>query len=370
MKTVVSAICVVALLPCVSSAVDLNQWKASRDEVKMLRSELARQGAYAFVTNRTTTPPIAPYIHSQCWVDWLPKTNVEQIAYEQEKRDFGLDFFFEIESLACPGLSLEDIDALEKHADRMLTIAEWLKTAGGYGNHVLKTWSEGIALSALGGMAVNPHCDTNRVLKLVERLDGLQGNIARRVAILNEEAPHHYETPQCSTYDEAARGLERQFQPHKLDAWEYYGQKDGRRNFTFDKAKDDPPEYAFYVPEGPAGSGDSIRSEWQLKHHEEVCIYGEENEMADQIVQILRYRTLIGDIPVPTEQEIADLNLAFDYRSRLHDIWQKHTNGKEIYFLGADAILKIYGHTFVDLRTLSLKNKVNKRNSGNRPQTR
>ena len=77
--------------------------------------------------------------------------------------------------------------------------------------------------------------------------------------------------------------------------------------------------------------------------------------MADQIVQILRYRTLVGDLPVPTEKEIADLNLAFDYRSRLHDIWKKHTNGKEIYFLGADAILKIYGDTFVDLRTLSLK---------------
>lgn len=355
MKNFLIAVIAVVLMPCVSNAVNVDDWKTLREEMKVLRSELARQGAYAFVTNRTTTPPIAPHIHSQCWVDWLPKTNVEQIAYEQEKRDFGLDFFVEIESLALPGLSLGNIDDLEKHADRMLTIAEWLKTADGYGNHVLKTWSEGIALSALGGMAVNPRCDTNRVLKLIARLDCLQKNIARRVAILNEESPHRYKMPQCSTYNEAAKDLERQCHSHKLNTWKYYGQKDKRRNFTFDKVKDDPPEYAFYVPERPAEGSDSIRSEWQIKNHEVVCIYGQECDMADQIVQILRYRTLIGDIPVPTKKEVADLNLAFDYRSRLHDIWQKRTKGKELYFLGADAILKIYGHTFVDLRTRSLQ---------------
>ena len=355
MKSFFMVAITVVLASCVSNAFAVDDWKTLRGEVKELRSELARQGAYAFVTNRTTTPPIAPHIHSQCWVDWLPKTNVEQIAYEQEKRDLGLDFFVEIERLALAGLSLEEIDALENHADKLLTIAEWLKTADGYGNHVLKTWSEGVALSAMGGMAVNPRCDTNRVLRLVARLDCPQKNISRRVSILNEESPHRYRMPQCATYDEAAKDLEGQCHPHKLNTWKYYGQKDGRRNFTFDKVKDDPPEYAFYVPERPAGSGDSIRSEWQIKNHEVVCIYGQECDMADQVVQILRYRTVIGDIPVPTEKEIADLNFAFDYRSRLHDIWQKHTKGKEPYFLGADAILKIYGHTFVDSRTRSLQ---------------
>ncbi len=355
MKCFIIAAFVVVLAPCVSNASDVDDWKTLREEMHVLRAELARQGAYAFVTNRTTTPPVAPHIHSQCWVDWLPKTNIEQIAYEQEKRDLGLDFFVDIEGLALPGIPLENPDGLEQHADKMLTIAEWLKTADGYGNHVLKTWCENIALSAMGGMAVNPGCDTNRVLRLVARLDCLQKNVARRVAILNEESPHRYKVPQCSTYDEAAKDLERQCHSHKLNAWKYYGQKDGRRNFTFDKVKDDPAEYAFYVPERSSGSSDSIRTEWQIKNHEVVCIYGQECNMVDQIIQILRYRTLIGDVPVPTENEIADLNLAFDYRTRLHDVWQKHTKGKELYFLGADAILKIYGHTFVDFRTRSLQ---------------
>ena len=60
---------------------------------------------------------------------------------------------------------------------------------------------------------------------------------------------------------------------------------------------------------------------------------------------------------------IAHINLAFNYRSRLHDVWRKHTKGNEFHFLGADAIVKIYGRTFVDwfTRELQLKREADKR---------
>jgi hypothetical protein len=345
----------VAIMSFATYAASESDWITLCEQMKNLRVELARQGAYAFVTNRATTPSIAPYIHSQCWVDWLPEANVGQIAYEREKRGFGSDFFVEIERLALPDITLDDIDALERHAVKMLRIAEWLKTSDGYGNHILKSWCEGVAMSAMGGMAVNSGCDTNRVVELLARIDCLQTNIARRVSILNEEAPHRYKMPKCSTYDEAARDLERQCHPHKLKTWKYYGKKDGRRYFTFDHVKEDPPEYAFYVPDRKDGQWESIRTWWDMRDHEAVCVYGLENEMAEQIRQILRYRTLVGDIPKPTEEEINDLHLAFDYSSRLDDVWQKLTKGKEFYFLGASAVLKIYRHTFVDWLTRSLQ---------------
>jgi len=364
MKQILLTIILFVTMPLSSVAECAADWIDLRERVKTLRAELSRQGAYAFVTNHATTPPMAPYIHSQCWVDWLPKTNVEQIAYEQEKRDFGLDFFVVLEELALPEIPFEDVDALGRHADRMLTIAEWLKTAKGYGNHVLKTWCEGIAMSATGGMAVNSHCDNNRVLKLLARLDGIHENVVRRVAILNEEAPHHYETPKCKTLNEAAKDLEKQWYPHQVDTWNYFGKKDARRNFRFDKVKDDPPEYAFYVPDRPPKGCDRVMEHWQInKNHEVVCIYGLECGMEREIREILRFRSQIGSFPRPTEDEISDLNLGFRYCSRLDDIWRKHTKGKEFHFLGADAIVKIYGHTFVDCftRALQLQREAEKR---------
>ena len=56
------------------------KWERMRLGVVLLRTELARQDVYTFVTNRATTPRIAPYIHSQCWVDWLPKEDVKRRA--------------------------------------------------------------------------------------------------------------------------------------------------------------------------------------------------------------------------------------------------------------------------------------------------
>ena len=93
--------CVIVLSSIVGyseETVSENDWTSLKERMKALRSELARQGAYAFVTNRETTPAVAPYVHSQCWVDWLPRENVERIAYEQEKREFGLDFVLELEN--------------------------------------------------------------------------------------------------------------------------------------------------------------------------------------------------------------------------------------------------------------------------------
>ena len=58
-----------------------------------------------------------------------------------------------------------------------------------------------------------------------------------------------------------------------------------------------------------------------------------------------------------------NLEVSHNYRSRLHDVWRKHTKGNEFHFLGADAIVKIYGRTFVDwfTRELQLKRDADKR---------
>ena len=358
MKQII-AVLVVAVAGLVVWA-DTNQdYIALREQVKQLRTELARQGAYAFVTNHATTPRIAPHIRSQFWVDWLPKTNIEQIAYEQEKRDFGLDFVGQIAKLALVEIPLEDVETLETNARRMLEIAEWLKTARGYGNQVLKKWSENTALSSLGGMAVNVQCDTNRVLKLMSRIDGIREDVNRQVEILNEESPHRYRVPHCTTIYDASEKLERQWIPRQSAGIRYFRgkRKDGELIFNYPQVKDEGPrEYAFYLPDGYRGSRHTVDEFWHLKQHSVVCVYGLSTKMTEEILQIMHGRSVIGNLPMPSEAEIKDSNLGFfGYCSHLDDAMREATKGREPRFRGSSAVLRIYGHEFVDFFTRSLQ---------------
>jgi hypothetical protein len=359
MKKLMLLTCIIPVIAIAAFADDVPDYIALRKQVKQLRVELARQGAYAFVTNRETTPPVAPHIHSQFWVDWLPKTNVEQIAYEQEKRDFGLDFVGQIAKLALVEIPLEDVEAHETSARRMLAIAEWLKTSGGYGNQFLKKWSENTVLSFLGGMAVNAQCDTNRVLKLMSRIDGVQDDVNRQVAILNEESPHRYSIPRCTTIYDASEKLEQQWIPRQAAGIRYFRgmRKNGNLIFNYPQVKDDGPrEYAFYLPDGYRGGRHTPDAFWHLKQHSAVCIYGLRTKMADEIFQILHGRSALGDLPVPSDAEIKDSNLGFfGYCSHLNDAMRKATKGREQRFMGSHAVLRIYRHEFVDAFTRSLQ---------------
>lgn len=70
---------------CHLAAAQGRDWDKLRDGIRRLRMELARQDVYTFVTNRTTTPRVAPYIHSQCWVDWLPKGEERRRAVSKSR---------------------------------------------------------------------------------------------------------------------------------------------------------------------------------------------------------------------------------------------------------------------------------------------
>lgn len=352
------AACVFSLVPLLGYSqkqMHRSAWVSLKEQTKALRDELARQGAYAFVTNRGTTPSVAPYIHSQCWVDWLPKTNVEQIAYEQEKRDFGLDFVGELEKQALLDIPLDDIDELETQAEQMLTIAEWLKTSAGYGNYILKKWSEGIALSLMGGMAVSEKCDTNRTIRLLGRIDGLKINVAWQVGILNEESPHKYRIPTFKTLSEAIEGLEDQWNVHVKRSLIWCKDKTGRyMGLSFESVKGENREYAFYIKDQSRGRYDIIRHWWNEKNHEQVCIYGLSEVLVDDLSEVLKFRNRVGEIPAPNETAIQNDLVAFDYQLRLNDIWQAKTHGRG-GFTGAFAVISIYRGTFGDWNTRRLR---------------
>lgn len=122
-------------------------------EVKQLRADLARLGLEAFITN-SALPKVAPHIHSQCWVDWLPKANIDQWAYEQEKRELGRDMLHILEDMVMSDVSWRDYLAVRRRVKTLLRLKEWLSTVHGCGNYYIQEWAENIALSGIAALVI------------------------------------------------------------------------------------------------------------------------------------------------------------------------------------------------------------------------
>ena len=201
-----------------------------------------------------------------------------------------------------------------------------------YGNYILKSWSEFIAESAIGRMAVQSRCSTNRVVALLVKIDPPEKNLDFRLTILNEEAPHRFSRP--TNLQDAIRSMERQWQSHYFAACHHYG-----RDFTgrvldrgFAEVKDDPPEYAFYC-EDANQRYNTIRSRWSKKKHYEVCVVGMCSTLLDEIKRVLLFRSKIKDFPAPPPGAFSNDDIEWKYLNTIRDLW--------------DPYAKEYGHIAV-----------------------
>ena len=369
--TAKTAFCIALLSGCFGCSADADDeaqpsipeaqpdWTVLRDEVKSMRAELARQGAYAFVTNTATTPRTAPHIHSQCWVDWLPKEEVERRAYEQEKRDFGLDFLGELEKIALESCPLDDIDGAERRAERCLAIAEWLKTSKGYGNYPLKRWCERMAATSIGVMAVSSDCALPRVEALVARIDALDANLRHQLAALNEEAPHKYTMPKTDDMDAAMGNLERQWAVHLREAMKYFKANRGNSLPYFADVRNEDKKYSFYMEENlpPVRDGlparGTMRRFWVPKCHNAFLVCGLYDNARDRIKDLVLFRKLAGDIPRPPKNMTSadDGFVAVDYRDQFRERWKPY-EGKYGKNYAGTAASQIFFGQFVDHFTL------------------
>ena len=295
-------------------------WALLRKGVSAQRQVLADKGAYLFVTDEMT-PRRAPHIHSQCWVDWLPDDEVERKAYEQEKRDFGLDMAVQLEKLGARRIEMDDVAGLRTGAEQLVAIAEWAKTSPGYGNYILKHQAEELAMVLMAKMAVNEKCSIREVRELLDRIDTHEKSAYLQVSVLNEESPHAYARPTATSGSEIQSALGRQWRDHVREAREHFKARlpKGRR-VHFEDVRDEAREYAFYIPDRNLGDA-SISRYWNLKDHEEVCVYGMYSQKREKIGWILKYRETIGAIPVPRAGELESEESQERYVGRINDAW-------------------------------------------------
>ena len=292
----------------VETAKEQPDWDALRAEVSSFRKRLASDGAYAFVTN-AATPRTAPHIHSQCWVDWLPKEDVKRRAYEQEKRDLGLDILGYLEEYAWNAESQDDLSTNKKNAVELLAIAEWLKTSQGYGNYLLKRWAENLALIRLCNLSIYKRVGIDEIKALFNRVDEPIQNLKLRLAILNEESPHKYSLPSFFlTEDSGSTSLCRQWGKHAMESMNHYckwSQENSRifSGLTFKDVAWDDHEHAFYI-EDPRDGWHTLRDIWGKKYHYTLCTGAMDMRLWRYLQEIIAYKEVVGEIPLPDKSEL------------------------------------------------------------------
>ena len=324
---------------CGISFADQEEWSELRREVSAMREALASKGAYVFVTN-AATPKVAPHIHSQCWVDWLPKEDVKRRMYEQEKRDFGLDVLKCLEKYAW-GIDEEDLSGYRKSAGELLSIAEWINTSAGYGNYLLKRWAENLALIRVCRLTVDGSVGLDEIKSYFSRVGTPIHDIRLRVLILNEEAPHKYSLPSFAlTEENGSESLCRQWAGHFRESVRHYSKwsEDNSRYYPSLAFKDimwDDPKYAFYI-EDPVDGEQTLRDVWGKKTHYTALCTGQMSMIHWLCLkEIIQYWEVVGELPLP-DKEIVKRPGSFrglcregdEYKAMIEGKWRSSSKAK------------------------------------------
>jgi len=321
-------------------------WTSLRKQVELLRFNLNRNGIYAIVTN-AALPKTAPHIHSQCWVDWLPAEETERRAFEQEKREFGLDVLGQLEGFAMERTELMDACALRERTLRLIAIADWIKGSPGYGNFILKRWAEDLAISSLAQLAVDETCPLYEAKALLSRVDTHEDSARMQVAILNEESPDRWKTSPRMDANAIQRTLGVQWGKRMHEAKDRLSTlRIGKRQILFDDVKTADRRYAFYIPDVNPGDT-TIRRCWNLKDHEEICVYGMCNRMRQDVGEILKCREALGGIPMPTATDLKDPASQERYIDRMDILWSQKVRGLGIKAFGR-LIVQVRMGRFID----------------------
>ena len=268
-----------------------------------MRADVVKLGLCAYVSD-PSSPKVAPHIHSVSYVAWIPDTDVQRKTYEMRKRDFGLVLVGELEKCAMRQRKITEYSSLEDECKAMFRVVEWIKTSPGYGNCFLAHWAENLILNMVGKMAVCPEANTNTVNGILSKLGNDADDARFRQLVLNDEAFEKVSVPKSPNNASSYYSLMRQWGKGMNAAMKHFGVK-GSLGRTWRDASKDERQFAFYLDDSCSGVL-SLRTMWDRKLHSVICAMSPEVVRIKAIKGILRFRELIGELPLPSKLQMAD----------------------------------------------------------------
>ena len=333
-------------LPLYATSVEFNY----EEEMKMLvvqRKTLAESGLWGFFAVAQSNLWEAPKIHSQCWVDWLPREPAVHIQLEQAKRDFGLEIVKAMEGEALRILLPTNTVERANQADRLLRFANWVGGSDGYGNFAIRRRVEHLACIPIGHLVADLDFPVEKIEVLLTRFETEGGGLRTQCDILNEESPHKYD---ARTKDELAV----QWHGHFRKAWFAYKEKVGRYPHSFSNGKNFSKEVAFYCEDETSPRPYTLSTQWSQKLHYIFCVMGYEDSITERVKTFLLFRKTIGRFPLKPSRPLETFPES-EIQEGFYEAWKPYETKLGIH-PGASGYTyeAIRGNTFMDYDTSEL----------------
>ncbi|MGI6496008.1 MAG: hypothetical protein ACOX5G_07960 [Kiritimatiellia bacterium] len=318
MKHLLKALVCTALaaLPPLCAASTEPNFEEEMKALAIQRKTLADSGFRGFFAVAQSNRWDAPKIHSQCWVDWLPRESTKRIQLEQAKRDFGLELVKAVDEEALRILSPANTGERASQADRLLDFSGWAGRPGGYGNHAIRRRVEHLACVPIGHLVADLEFPVEEIEARLARFETEESKLRVRRNILNEESPHQY---RAKTKDDLAV----EWHGHFRKAWLAYKKKEGHYPHHFAEGENFPKEIAFYCEDEISPRPYTLATKWNQKLHYMFCIMGYESTMMDRVQNLLLFRKTIGRFPLKPSRPLGSFE-GEEVREAFYEAWMPH----------------------------------------------
>ena len=277
----------------IPATVDPSQIEAEMQKLKRLETSLAEGGIAGLLKTATSESIAAPKINSNYFAGRIAKQEPDLAPLEHAKRAFGLKVAKALDALATEALRQENSDQRIQLTTRYLDLADWLEVEKGYGNYLLVTRCENLAVVPLGYLIADLSFPMEKILAQRDRISTKGVSREFRRAVLNGEAPKPFIDPLSGTDSQQNEQMQIAWgqQWHRMRNWFK------ERNVTIDKWKqsDLPDDLAFFLEDCPAGPKRTSDS-WEMNLHASV-VNGYRSNMVESIDKFAKYRELVGSFP-------------------------------------------------------------------------
>ena len=304
-----------ASLPLYATSVEFNY----EEEMKMLvvqRKTLAESGLWGFFAVAQSNRWEAPKMHSQCWVDWLPRESAEHIQLEQTKRDFGLEIVKAMEGEALHALLPASTVERANQADRLLVFSDWVGRPGGYGNLAIRRRVEHLACIPIGHLVADLDFPVEKIEALLTRFETEGDRLRTQRDILNKESPHKYD---ARTKEE----LVVQWHGHFRKAAFAFKAANGRYPYNHAESENLPRDVSFYCEDETSPRPYTLATKWNTKRHYIFCVMGYEDTIMNRVQNLLLFRKTIGRFPLKPSRPLGSFK-GEEIREAFYEVWMPH----------------------------------------------
>ncbi len=320
--------------------------------VKSLEQALMKHGLQGILETVKADFRSAPVINSKYYAEHLKELNPALTELEQAKRDFGLKT---AQALAETALELQmpvSSARREEQAEELIRLAEWFRTANGYGNYILFMRAENLSAVPLAYLVADLDFPLKKTRGWLSRIASPKDQREFRKSVLNREAPQAFIgelTGADSDQDEQMMMAWNQ-KRNEVSSW---FKSNGVKERTRSKL---PTELAFFFSEGQSGQRTTVEL-WELNYHHALA-YGTRDNHLDSVTKLAKYREMVGDFPTSPPKSWNPQYTPSPVKAAFESAWEPYRREHgPLYDTASRVYEEVKAGTFMDWETQYDKEK-------------